>query len=182
MVDQPDPHYGAADERAEFWRIADVIPAAIWYKDTHNRILRLNRAAAAIHGLPVTAIEGQSVYDLDPQYAEQYYADDMRVITSGQPRSGIVEPLITASGEERWLRTDKIPFRDENGAITGVIVFSLDITGQKQTEDSLREANAFLQEALGKIDGLVESGSSTDALRTYIEYAQNRLGELGSPD
>lgn len=121
------------------------VPAMIWYKDAHNRIIRANRAAAASMGLTVEAIEGRSTYDLYPREdAEAYFADDLEVIRTGQPRLGILEPYQHATGERVWVRTDKLPYRDENGNVNGVIVFSVDVTALKRTEEALEAAHQRL--------------------------------------
>lgn len=119
----------------------DTVPAFIWYKDLNDRIVRLNRPAAATIGRPVEEIEGRPVADLYPD-AERYHRDDLEVIQSGRPKMGIIEPLLTGSGERIWLRTDKLPYRNERGEVTGVVVFSVDITAQKKADDSLRESEA----------------------------------------
>ncbi len=121
------------------------VPAMIWYKDADNRILRANRAAAASMGLTVEAIEGRSTYDLYPREdAKAYHTDDLEVIRTGQPRLGIVEPYQHASGERVWVRTDKLPYRDESGNVTGVIVFAVDVTALKRTEEALEAAHQRL--------------------------------------
>ncbi len=124
--------------------IFDSVPAMIWYKDKENRILRVNKPAAESTGLPVKEIEGKSAYELYPEEATQYYKDDLEVLNSGRPKFGIIEQLQTASGEKRWLQTDKIPYRDEKGNIVGVIVFARDITERKQVEEKLRQQNEYL--------------------------------------
>jgi two-component system, cell cycle sensor histidine kinase and response regulator CckA len=119
--------------RKEQQVIFDSVPAMIWYKDKHNRILRANRTAANSIGKPVAELEGQYVHDLYPvEDATKYHQDDLEVIQSGQPKLGIVEPLLTASGAKRWIRTDKMPYRDEQGRVIGVLVFSMDITDSEQ--------------------------------------------------
>ena len=112
--------------------IFDSVPAMIWYKDTENRILRVNRTAADSIGLPVRDLEGRSVYDLYPHHAKQYHQDDLEVIRTGQPKLGIVEPYQIGPDEKRWLRTDKIPYRSDDGRVIGVIVFAVDITDSEQ--------------------------------------------------
>src|SRR5512136_1079915 len=102
----------------------DEVPAMIWFKDAENRILRANRAAAASVGLPAEALEGRSAYELYPDEAAAYYADDLEVIRGGRPKTGIIEQMTTVSGEKRWVRTDKIPYRDEDGMVIGVVVFA----------------------------------------------------------
>jgi PAS domain S-box-containing protein len=126
-------------QQAEQQVIFDSVPALIWYKDAANRIIRVNRPAAESAGLPVEAIEGTSTYDLYPDEAAKYYRDDTEVITSGVAKRGIIEPLRTASGEKRWIQTDKIPYRDEKGNIVGVIVFAEDITERQRAQAALAD-------------------------------------------
>jgi len=126
-------------QQAEQQVIFDSVPALIWYKDTANRIVRINRPAAESAGLAVDSIEGRSTYDLYPDEAEKYHRDEMEVITSGVAKRGLIEPLQTASGEKRWVRTDKIPYRDHDGNIVGVIVFAEDITERQRAEAALAD-------------------------------------------
>jgi hypothetical protein len=51
----------------------------------------------------------------------------------------------TAGGEKRWVRTDKIPYRDPGGAITGLLVVTVDITESKRAEEALAGERANLQ-------------------------------------
>ena len=125
--------------------IFDSVPAMIWYKDKDNRILRANKAAADSMGLRVEELEGKSTHDLYPEEANRYYQDDLKVIKTGQPKRGIVEPYRNAAGEKRWLRTDKIPYRDDKGEIIGVIVFAVDITEQVLADEALQNAHAGLE-------------------------------------
>lgn len=120
--------------------ICNAVPAMIWYKDTHNTVLRVNRAGADMLGMAIADIEGKSLYDILPRDAEKYYADDCEVIASGTAKLGILEPLLSGNGDERWLLTDKFPQYNEDGTISGIVVFSSDVTERQIMESSLREA------------------------------------------
>jgi len=148
--------------------ILDSVPAFIWYKDRENRILRANRPAAESMGLSVGAIEGASTYDLYPDDAARYHRDDLEVIHSGNPKLGIVEPLQTASGQKRWIRTDKIPYRDASGHVVGVIVFSVDITERVDAEKALREARDSLEQRVAE---------RTRALATAVTNLRHEIAE-----
>jgi PAS domain S-box-containing protein len=115
------------------------VPAGIWYKDTENRLLRINQAAAKSVNMKSQDIEGMAVCDLFPRDAEHYFQDDLEVIRSGKPKLGIIERMQVPEGESRWVRTDKIPYRDEQGNISGVIAFVEDITERKKAEEQLRQ-------------------------------------------
>ena len=67
--------------------IFDSVPAMIWYKDTKNNFVRVNRAVARSVGKPLEAIEGKSAYEIFPDEAERYYQDNLEVINSGRPKA-----------------------------------------------------------------------------------------------
>lgn len=155
-------------QREELRVILDSVPAMVWYKDRDNRILRANLAAAASAGLTPAAMEGRSTYDLFPDEAADYHRDDLEVIESGRPKLGIVEPIQLASGEKRWVRTDKVPYHDERGAIVGVIVFAVDITDQKRAEQALEQTRDTLEQRVQE---------RTAALAAAIEQLRNEVAQ-----
>ena len=125
-------------QQIEQQALLDLIPAMVWYKDRHNRIIRTNqRAAESIHKT-VAEVEGQLTQDLYPDEANKYYQDDMDVIQSGQAKLDIVELYQTPLGGKRWVQTDKVPYRDPDGNIIGVLVFAQDITDRRQAEEVLQ--------------------------------------------
>jgi PAS domain S-box-containing protein len=95
------------------------------------------------------------------------------VINSGRAKCGIIEKMTVASGEQRWVRTDKIPYRDAEGNIRGVIVFAVDITDHKLAEAALErtrdELEKRVQERTAELAGTVESLRSAIAERLQIE-------------
>lgn len=120
--------------------IFDASPAFVFFKDTANRIIRVNRTAAMARGLPPSVLEGRETREFYPEHAEQYFADDQEVARSGAPKIGIIEPIVHADGTKGWVRTDKIPYRHPNGEVKGIIVFSSDVSELKATEHKLEEA------------------------------------------
>lgn len=126
------------DQKKEFETIFNLVPAQIWYKDTQNNIVRVNRQVCNDIGLPCTKLEGRATKDLFPEFADQYYADDLEVIRSGKPKLGIIEQIKNYSGELKWHHTNKVPVFDDNGEVKGVIAFALDITQSKENEDALK--------------------------------------------
>jgi len=132
-------------QREELQLILDTVPANIWFKDKHNRILRVNRGAAEAMGMPAEAIEGKTTYEIFPDEAEHYYQDDLEVMHSGKPKLGTVAQLQLPSGEQRWMRTDKAPYNDGQGKLAGVLVIVVDITESVRAEEMLRESEARFQ-------------------------------------
>lgn len=162
--------------------LLDLIPAMVWYKNGENRILRANRLAAESMNKSVAEIEGRSTYDLYPDEAEKYHRDDLEVITSGRPKLGIIEPYQTGSGEKRWVQTDKVPYRDKDGTILGVLVFAQDITERKRTEEALRASEeclrAIIESSLNGIVMVNEEGTIiflNQALASLFGYDRGEL-------
>jgi diguanylate cyclase (GGDEF)-like protein/PAS domain S-box-containing protein len=134
-------------QRTEHEIILDSVPALVFYKDKENRIVRANKALAEAMQLPREGIEGRTCFELWPNQAEGYWADDLDVIRSGQPKRNIIERIETPRGT-RWLRTDKIPYKDDQGQTLGVIGFAVDITDLKRVEDEIR-ARSLVDELTG---------------------------------
>ena len=154
--------------------LLDLIPAMVWYKDTHNRIVRANRHAAESINKTVAEVESQLTSDLYPEEAEQYYQDDLQVIASGLPKLGIVELYQAASGKKRWVQTDKVPYRDSQGNVIGVLVFAQDITERKHAEAALQESERqyrfLIEEASDGIVVLDRDG--------YFKMANSKVYEV----
>lgn len=120
--------------------ILDSVPAWIFYKDKENRFVRVNKAYADATGMPKEKLEGASLFDLySKEEAEKYWKDDKEVTESGKPKIGIIESVTTKEGT-LWVRTDKLPYRDLQGNIIGVLGFAIDITEQKKAQDKVSES------------------------------------------
>ena len=187
-------------QRKENQTILDSVPALIWYKDKENRHLRCNRLAAEFTGLPKEAIEGTSAWDLFPrEQAERFYAEDLEVISSGEPKLGIIEEVKAQPGESRWHQTDKLPCRDQEGNITGVVIFSLDITERRLAEEEkaklaaqIENERQHLSSIVASVPGVVwEAWGKPDAASQRIDfvsdYVETMLGYtikewLGTPN
>ncbi|MFH0967313.1 MAG: PAS domain S-box protein, partial [Methanobacteriota archaeon] len=153
--------------------ILDNVPAMIWYKDTKNNFVRVNRYGADIFGIPVEEIEGKTMSDLFPDLAEQYYLDDLKVINSKQPKLGIIEQMTFVSGKQIWIKTDKIPLFDKNGQVSGLLVFAVDITERIIIEETLKKSHDELE---------MRVQERTAALQDSEEKLQLKLNSLLSPE
>ena len=118
--------------------ILDSVPAWIFYKDKENRFIRVNKPFAEVMGMPKEKLEGRSCFDIYPrEQAEAFWKDDKEVMASGKPKRNIIEPMKSKKGI-LWVQTDKIPYRDEQGNIIGIIGFTIDITERRKDEEELK--------------------------------------------
>jgi PAS domain S-box-containing protein len=167
----------------ELRMIFNSVPAAITFKDNHNRVLRVNKFRAELIGLPASQIEGRTVFELNPRFADQYFREDLEIIRSGQPKLGFIQVLQRADGEMRWLQTDKIPYRDAEGNVAGVIVFSLDITERRKAGEELvkarEESERRIQERTAQLSEVVASLEQEIDERRQAENRARTLSGLG---
>jgi PAS domain S-box-containing protein len=163
--------------------IVDSVPALIFLKDLENRFLLVNRALAEASGLSRQEMVGHSLFDLYPEeHARNYFEDDLKVIASGEARVGISEPIETVRGT-RWLITHKVPHRDPQGNVVGVIGVSMDVTELRNSEESHRSVNRALRMMWGCSRALVgakqESELLSEVCRIAVEVGGYRLAWAG---
>lgn len=123
-------------QKSELDNIFDMVPAHIVYKDTSNRILRVNNQFCSDLLFKKEEVEGRYAEEIFPMFAAGYYESDKEILESGQPKRGIMEMTMSASGEIRYINVDKIPVRDLNGNITGIAAFVKDITNEQIAKNS----------------------------------------------
>jgi PAS domain S-box-containing protein len=128
----------------------DNIPQRVFWKDRNLNFLGCNWAFALDAQLQdPAAIIGKSDFDLRCRdSAELYRADDRLVIERGSPKLNFEEPQSRPDGSQRWLRSNKLPLRDREGRVIGVIGTYEDITERKQAEKALRESEQFNREVI----------------------------------
>lgn len=142
------PEAALQRERAELQTIFDAVPASIYYKDAHNRFLRVNAAFIDFLGMSEELLLSKPIAEMFPETdAQKYWEDDLQVIQSGQPKEGIIESVETPRGQ-RWLRVDKLPYRDDDGQTIGVVGFAQDITEQKRVQEALQDSETRFRRAV----------------------------------
>jgi PAS domain S-box-containing protein len=111
------------NERFHYETLFNAVPFLIIYKDCNSQILRMNRCAEEWLRESGIRAKESSQRDLSRGYIDQYFADDQEVITTGQAKYGLIE-----KSRGHYFRTDKLPYRDADGKILGLIVLAQDIT------------------------------------------------------
>jgi len=173
-------------ERNLLRTLIDNIPDGIYIKNIECRKIIVN--PADVHHLGQTSeaeVLGKNDFDIYPkELAERFFADDQSVIQTGQPVFNREEYVLDEKGQKRWLLTTKLPLRDENNQIIGLIGIGRDITEHKKGEIERERLITELQDALADVkllSGLVPICANCKKIRddqgywTQIEsYIQDR--------
>ena len=138
-----------ANERITLQTLLDWVPDNVWVKDAESRFVIANQATARRMGLSVQELIGKSDLELcEPDLAQAYFADERRVIETGQPMIDKEEPVAYSAGRERtWILTTKVPLRNDQDKIIGLVGISRDISDRRRA-DILRDSQARILEKI----------------------------------
>src|SRR5206468_2543334 len=135
-------------ERNLLQTLMDNLPDHVFIKDTQSQFVTANNST--LRSLGASALEqvvGKTDFDFLPrERAEQYFADEQQVVSTGQPLTDREELLIDAAGQKRWLLTTKVPL-SEGDKVTGLVGISHDISQRKRAEVEQERARAAAEAA-----------------------------------
>ena len=133
--------------------ILNAVPARIFWKDKNLVYLGCNTPFARDAGFAGPAdIVGKDDYQMGwRDQAELYRAGDRQVIESGRSKLLIDEPQTTPDGEAITLLTSKVPLRDSNGEVFGVLGTYLDVTERARLQEQLATRNLRFDAALNNM-------------------------------
>ena len=133
---------------ARFLRLAvDSLPPAVFWKDRNFVYLGCDKSFSRFAGLASSEeIFGKTDYDLPwkQEETELYIECDRRVMESGIPELGIIEPAQIGDGSQIWVETNKVPLRDESGQVIGILGTSADVTEREERRLKLEQRNKAL--------------------------------------
>jgi PAS domain S-box-containing protein len=153
----------------------DNIPDRVYFKDTQSRFVKCNQAVARRLGVedPERVVGKKDSDFYPPEKAEEFYQDEQRIIQAGKPLINKIEMLTRPSGEVTWSSVSKVPLRDKEGKIVGLVGISRDITEQKQAEDVLRQSRDALEQRVA--ERTAELSRERFLLRTLIDILPDSI-------
>jgi PAS domain S-box-containing protein len=172
-----------AQERNLLRTLIDNLPDIVYAKDTESRFILGNIAVGRLMGAATPGeLVGKSDFDFYSQeLAAQYYADEQEVVHSGQALFSREEPLVDlTTGRKGWLSTTKVPLRDSQGEIVGIVGIGRDITERKQTEEALAQERNLLRTLIDNLPDLVYT-KDTESRFVLGNIAVGRLLGAATP-
>jgi len=132
--------------------ILESVPDAIYLKDREGIFLEVNRAYEELTGVSRESIlgtKGESV--LPREVFETNVETDREIRESGE--SLHLEKVYDNFGDPHYFHINKVPLKDKNNEVTGIIGVTNDITEIRRAEQKIRSA---LEGAILTISRIVE--------------------------
>lgn len=140
-------HSAFSDKNDHTSILFNNIPIPIFFKDTKNTYLLVNKAAASLFAKTPEEMRGRSAKEFFPTDHTLFYDEDKEIVRTGQALYKIIKHIKLACAESRWFSIDKVPIRQDDQVIIGVMAVWTDIT-------ELKNAHALLEEATYKYHDL----------------------------
>jgi PAS domain S-box-containing protein len=117
--------------------LVEHLPQRIFIKDHNSIYLSCNGNYASDLGITPEQVVGKDDFALhSPELAKLYRDDDQACMADATVRD--FEEIYQLEGQERWAHTVKVPYRDGQGRVIGVLGIYEDITERKRLEESLK--------------------------------------------
>ncbi len=165
--------------------LLDSMTNAVFWKDLDSCFVGCNQAFSDFAGFEPALLLGKSDRDMpwcdDDEYSSEWFIDwDRAVMERGEPQFGILERLRRADGVVTWIETNKVPLRDLNGAIIGLLGTFKDVTdvhlAQEELQRTLDDLDARVQRRTAEIERANEAlrREVDDRIRSQAEERQQR--------
>ena len=135
------------NEKAFLDALMDNIPDSIYFKDRQCRILRVNRKEMQdLHVADLNQVIGKTDEDL---YGEEFGCSTMlserHLMESGKPVVGLVETRKLKNGKLNWTSTTKVPLRNNDGEIVGLVGITREINELMKAQEERERERVLLR-------------------------------------
>ncbi|MCX6137081.1 MAG: PAS domain S-box protein [Ignavibacteriales bacterium] len=169
------------NERYMLRTLIDNIPDSIYSKDLLYRKSLANIQNVHNVGRKSEAeVLGKDDFEFFPkELAERFLADDKIVIQSGTPVLNREEYILDEKGQKRWQLTSKLPLRDKDGKVIGLIGIGRDITERKRAEEQIQNSLRVIREKSVELEKARDE--AMDANKAKSSFLANMSHELRTP-
>ncbi|GEM_PF-5722453 len=177
--------------------LIDHMPNQIFWKDLDSVYQGCNRAFAEVVGLEdPNDVVGMTDFDFcrNSKYSQAYRSVDKKIMLSGEPILDLEEPYTTSTGKEGTVLTSKIPLKNEEGRVIGLLGVCVDITERNRAHEELQrmhrlkdlgvvaggiahDFNNLLGSAFGQLDLASMKLAGNPSVLRNLEAAQQALNQ-----
>ncbi len=138
-----------ASELRRLRAVIDGLPDLIYIKDAQSRFLLANPAQMKfLTGKPDADLIGDTDFSFFAhETATAFFKDEQSIIRTGVPVVSQAERMHDFEGNDVWILTTKVPFREKDGSVAGIIGIGRNVTAQKLIEAEMIRSRAQAEAA-----------------------------------
>jgi PAS domain S-box-containing protein len=139
IAELTEENHGLRQTQALLEAMLENVPDRIYFKDAQSRFLKVSKALLKrINVDDVKKVIGKTDLDfMPPEKANEFFQDEQRIIKSGEPLINKIEKQVLPNGDPAWTSTTKVPLRDADGSVIGIVGINRDITALKLAEQKI---------------------------------------------
>ena len=137
------------NERNQLRTLIDNLPDLIFFKDLRGRYILNNKAHLEFIGVKdQQKVLGKTIMDFyPPEQAEELFKEELEVIVSGEASLEVEQIMYhKTKKEKRWYLLSRIPLKDSEGKVKGILGVGHDITNRKAAEEALKQTYSELEQ------------------------------------
>ena len=149
ITDRKKTEIELAEERNLLRTLIDIVPGYIYVKDRESRFLLANKAVAHVMGAKAPEdVIGKTDFDFySDSDAKNFHSDERQVFEEEKPLVDREESFYSHDGQPGWILTNKVPLRNIDGEVIGLVGMGLNITKRKEAEQEREKLKAQLLHA-----------------------------------
>ena len=133
------------------------LPDSVYIKDREGRFLLANQVIANRMGVTTAFLRGKRDVDLyPPEVAAGFRKDEDAIMATGMPVINKEELIVGADGREIHILTTKLPYRNPEGAVIGIIGMGRNITLRKGYDEQMKLAHAEIAQLRAEVAEMAE--------------------------
>ena len=143
IADRKRAQDALANERNLLRTLIDNLPDSTYIKDRDSRFLLCSHQTVQAAGVETPEqLIGRTDFDFyPPEIATRFFEEEQELMRSGKPLLNVERCVDDPrTGQKVWDLTTKVPLRDGEGRIVGLVGISKNITELKRSQEALRES------------------------------------------
>ncbi|UCH15364.1 MAG: GAF domain-containing protein, partial [Bacteroidales bacterium] len=139
-------------EKAMFDSLMNFMQDRVTFKDVDSNYLRINKIKSDALKLknPDDAIGKSDTHFFSKKHFDMARKEELKILRSGKKLPHVQEQIRYDDGTVQWYDTSRLPFKDTDGKLTGLLVISRNITEQNDIISNLECKSEVLTEVFGK--------------------------------
>lgn len=163
------PGAAASQHQGMLAALLDTVPDYVYFKDDRRRFVLASKLFCNLFGRRLDEILGKTDEELfPPEVAAETSRDDLQVIRTGTPIISKEE----GGDALGWVLTTKMPWRDADGTVIGLVGISRDITARKREEEARRKADEHYRQLVENsptVAWLTDARGATSFISSNVE-------------